>query len=894
MTGTVPAPAGSAPGAGAAPAAAGSADTYGNVGLGDSGAMGNFDAPAENTYGGYGLGDPDAMAYGGATRDPRFIVGDRHDGRPTGTEEMIINPTRAPIQVVPNSRLAAYYGGTMPDRFADGTDSRLGMYPRYDEGTETDTTILAYLFDQLRAKYEQDGDRESYKRGAAEVQSRFTNKAVSEFQRNVATQEPGYDFPNPGSTTDTAEEIGGLTGIAALILAAKNPRLRASLLKQAPKINRFLKSRSSRLGSYGQSVGTGLMDTAGAYRQGAVEGIRSAGDEAVRGIQRVPGGFWNSAGDLKQNAAAYLADIQSGLPRNITNPETIARRVQDYIDIPGVAQAQQAEQFFKDRIRGSGMYKPEGGFGPDRSIFEYPTDKFRTAASSALEGIKKVPEGVRGLAAYLGLPGYAEGTGSRLGMYPRYDDGTGPIRNYDYLADDDPFLRNTPGNIQRRAENSAAYRENVAYGELRDAELAAIARGYAPTPDAPEVNLDRLGNFDDPRALGESSIFIPARSGNPRLPWSTRLRYPDNQYGQEVDRAMSLRDYLRDNPEGSRQPYGTSPESGDIVDPYDQPVLQMHPSQARALKNVMDSLPPGQADRIMLEPWGKYRNPQPILGYVRTDPNDPSVPRMSMEPNPHAYRYTGGGGFSLGEGFSPGSGVIPQTALHELTHAMDPRIFTDKEYSKNLLSNDYGKASYDADRYMPFSPPDSGRLYSLLNPAEFAAQAGSNWLSQKYGVDLGYGADDYYPGTVTGRDQGPETRAYLESLFKTKESYPRNAYGTDSRLGEYPRYADGVLPVVQGAPAGSLAPITQDEIVNMARQYSPQVVNAVLGQGEAIPRQLPVQSASMRQTNNLTSEDMSALGTRLAAEGTSITDYNALQQGLFGNKRTSRRGRLVI
>ena len=80
----------------------------------------------------------------------------------------------------------------------------------------------------------------------------------------------------------------------------------------------------------------------------------------------------------------------------------------------------------------------------------------------------------------------------------------------------------------------------------------------------------------------------------------------------------------------------------------------------------------------------------------------------------------------------------------------------------------------------------------------------------------------------------------------------------------------------------------------MARQYSPPVVNAVLGQGTAIPRQLPVQSASMMQTNNLTSEDMSALGTRLAAEGTSMTDYNALQQGLFGKKRTARRGRLVI
>jgi hypothetical protein len=142
-----------------------------------------------------------------------------------------------------------------------------------------------------------------------------------------------------------------------------------------------------------------------------------------------------------------------------------------------------------------------------------------------------------------------------------------------------------------------------------------------------------------------------------------------------------------------------------------------------------------------------------------------------------------------------------------------------------------------------------------------------------------------------GSDYYPISGSWLDAF---SGGLPMYAEGTDSRLGEYPRYADGVLPVVQGAPAGSLAPITQDEIVNMARQYSPPVVNAVLGQGMAIPRQLPVQSASMMQTNNLTSEDMSALGTRLAAEGTSMTDYNALQQGLFGKKRTSRRGRLVI
>jgi hypothetical protein len=101
----------------------------------------------------------------------------------------------------------------------------------------------------------------------------------------------------------------------------------------------------------------------------------------------------------------------------------------------------------------------------------------------------------------------------------------------------------------------------------------------------------------------------------------------------------------------------------------------------------------------------------------------------------------------------------------------------------------------------------------------------------------------------------------------------------------------GTLPAVQGAPA---TPITQQSIVDMARKWSPPRVSAVLGEQQVGPMQLPVQSASYRQTSNLTPEDVKAFGTRLAAEGTSLTDYSALQKGLFGAKRTSRRGRLVI
>ena len=60
------------------------------------------------------------MAQGGYTRESRFIVGDQRSGKPTGHEELVVNPTNAPIAVVPNKALK-------------GTSRFTG--PRYDEGT---------------------------------------------------------------------------------------------------------------------------------------------------------------------------------------------------------------------------------------------------------------------------------------------------------------------------------------------------------------------------------------------------------------------------------------------------------------------------------------------------------------------------------------------------------------------------------------------------------------------------------------------------------------------------------------------------------------------------------------------------------------------------------------
>ena len=160
----------------------------------------------------------------------------------------------------------------------------------------------------------------------------------------------------------------------------------------------------------------------------------------------------------------------------------------------------------------------------------------------------------------------------------------------------------------------------------------------------------------------------------------------------------------------------------------------------------------------------------------------------------------------------------------------------------------------------------------------------------------GSGATGVTPADVSmGYLSGPaydwydaETGGYGYGAFNPGSPEPNTQYPA-------PQAAPSTtIPQVAGAPAGSLKPITQQDIVSLARQWSPPSVSAVLGEGSAVPRQLPVRSASMRQTSNLTPEDVQALGSRLAAEGTSLTDYNALQQGLFGAKRGTRRGRLVI
>lgn len=79
-------------------------------------------------------GGTTGLALGGLTRSGQFIVGDSKSGRPTGYEELIINPTGAPIKVIPNNEVQRYYGGTSVPRYAIGTTGT-GDNPSDNGGT---------------------------------------------------------------------------------------------------------------------------------------------------------------------------------------------------------------------------------------------------------------------------------------------------------------------------------------------------------------------------------------------------------------------------------------------------------------------------------------------------------------------------------------------------------------------------------------------------------------------------------------------------------------------------------------------------------------------------------------------------------------------------------------
>ena len=104
-----------------------------------------------------------------------------------------------------------------------------------------------------------------------------------------------------------------------------------------------------------------------------------------------------------------------------------------------------------------------------------------------------------------------------------------------------------------------------------------------------------------------------------------------------------------------------------------------------------------------------------------------------------------------------------------------------------------------------------------------------------------------------------------------------------------------ISPYAGAAPSYTGTPTTQDELVRLARLYSPPAVGNLLSGAGEMTRTLDTgqRIASPRQLMRLTDDEGQALGTRLAAEGSSMGDYVSQVEQTFGPTRSVGRGRLV-
>jgi hypothetical protein len=110
-----------------------SGSTIANTSMPTSPTAADANASLAAAWSSYGSAPPAGLggfARGGMTNAPMFMTGDSPSGAPTGNEEVIVNPTNAPIKVIPNPRNA------MP-----GMASGQGVANRSDRASE----VLAML-----------------------------------------------------------------------------------------------------------------------------------------------------------------------------------------------------------------------------------------------------------------------------------------------------------------------------------------------------------------------------------------------------------------------------------------------------------------------------------------------------------------------------------------------------------------------------------------------------------------------------------------------------------------------------------------------------------------------------------------------------------------------------
>ena len=145
-----------------------------------------------------GTGGIVALAHGGFTNDPMMRVGDSPSGKPNATEETVLNPTGAPIGVVPNPATAESPDMKKRQQAHDGIAKIIGFV--------SDTKLQHELVDEM-AKHAQPEEMPRYATGTF---GDFSTPKPAEYTTteysNPGVQQAGFGnyaggLPLAGSTT---------------------------------------------------------------------------------------------------------------------------------------------------------------------------------------------------------------------------------------------------------------------------------------------------------------------------------------------------------------------------------------------------------------------------------------------------------------------------------------------------------------------------------------------------------------------------------------------------------------------------------------------------------------------------------------------------------------------
>ena len=433
------------------------------------------------------------MAHGGMTEEPMFIVGDSRSGRPTGYEEVIMNPTRAPLSVIPNRSLPRYGDGTtnvpvpaMPPGMP--TSGGIG-------NTGARNPLEAYMWLRNQGVDHQQAADMSLAIMNSDEALRNNTAAAAQQAAPAAPPSPAYTPPfksyRPGSQFDDVDNAPNVDFFSTSMDldpahgAARDPwrppisgvdTPRAPLDRLSPGTTPWGAIKA--LYNYGPSAGMTDVEMSRSNNEalssilgGALmyPGVGSGVGSAIQGTPRYLEG-------LMQQAAGAAPPMPPGL-----SPIDVGYGVWKANKVAEAAEAKAVDAFRR-------WYY--GMLGPNNPARLAADELLRTGSAAARTWRPEVPYNVMSSVAQgLGLPGYAEGTG----YLPRYAQGTSAVSdlNYKYY---DPDLPLDPSDVIRGTYVLSDNGQRL-LDHARDSRL--WSNNYGNNQVMPPVGGKYMGKYDD-------------------------------------------------------------------------------------------------------------------------------------------------------------------------------------------------------------------------------------------------------------------------------------------------------------------------------------------------------------------------------------------------------------